>query len=318
MKLKELKSKVFDYFDNNFSLAESTNGFYRFADPESKSKGQPFAFSPTYLTVRDFRDSDSISAIDFIASYEGITVKEVYKSILDNYNPNIDLHISVAKSSFYLPTIEYPKYFADFVTKRKDLTICNKVFFYLRKRKLDPYKLVEKGFGYCYNGDWLGYIIVPLVQDGELKSYFGRSVFDYNIRYKNKEESLASHLLYNGDALKKYKDVFILEGWTDSETMGDNAVATLNWSISDTQFSQLIKSDCECFTIIADKGYAKHAYRNAYRLAEFKKVKVLTVDEFDGKDVNEIGYIPILNKFNTLNPLKRSEIIKIINAKSSN
>lgn len=162
---------------------------------------------------------------------------------------------------------------------------------YLKNRGFDIDILASKGWGYCNSGKYLGYIIIPFKEHGQLTYFNARLYIGAGPRYNNPEVDVTglgkSFIIYNADALEMYKTVYICEGAINAETIGENGIATGGKSISRYQVNKMIKSPVEKFIILIDPDAKNKALDLAFKLVPFKKVKVVFLP--DNEDVNSLG-----------------------------
>lgn len=167
---------------------------------------------------------------------------------------------------------------------------------YLKKRGFDVNKLARKGWGYCNSGKYLGYIIIPFTEHGQLTYFNARLYMGAGPKYNNPEVDVTglgkSFIIYNADALEIYRTVFICEGAINAETLGENGIATGGKAIARYQVNRLIKSQVERFVILLDPDAKKEAVDLALKLCNFKKVKVVYLP--DGTDCNDLGRRKVL------------------------
>lgn len=172
-----------------------------------------------------------------------------------------------------------------------DNEIANTARRYLKKRGFNLMTLAFKGFGYCDEGPYFGRIIMPYYREGKLIYFTSRTFLDIGVKVKNPPEEQfgigKSQLIYNIDSLLVYKRIELVESITNAVTIGDQAIAIGGKSISDYQFNCIIKSPCQEVVIALDPDALDLAYKLAYRLFDFKKVKVVELPE--NEDVNSIG-----------------------------
>jgi len=131
---------------------------------------------------------------------------------------------------------------------------------YLKERGFDPEYLVEK---YKLQGTtWLDFgweyrIIIPIIVNGVVVAFQGRTVIDDKIRYKTSknEESVipAKNTLYNMDNCKG-RYAIIVEGPFDAMRVGDGAVATLGTGMTQAQ-KELICEKYDEVTFLFDPEY---------------------------------------------------------------
>lgn len=162
---------------------------------------------------------------------------------------------------------------------------------YLKKRGFDIKQLASKGWGYCNTGKYLGYIIIPFTEHGQLTYFNARLYMGAGPKYNNPpvtETGLGkSFIIYNVDALEIYRTVYICEGAINAETIGQNGIATGGKAVSRFQVNKFIKSPVERFVILIDPDAKGKALELAFQLVPFKKVKVVFLP--DGEDVNSLG-----------------------------
>lgn len=161
----------------------------------------------------------------------------------------------------------------------------------INKRKLNIDRLSNKGFGYCIEGKFMGYLILPYYMKGQLVYYTTRRLLSIGPKFDNPPiEDFGigkSTLIYNMDSLYLYRSVYLLESVFNAETIGDNTIAMGGKSISDWQISTIIKSPIEAITIILDPDAYLYAINLGMKLIDYKRVKVVNLPE--GEDVNSIG-----------------------------
>lgn len=162
---------------------------------------------------------------------------------------------------------------------------------YIAKRGFDVTRMSRKGWGYCNEGKYFGYIILPFYSDNQLSYFNARNFMSNGPKYNNPDTSVTgigkSMVWYNRDALYMYKQVYILEGLFNAETIGDKAIASGGKSVSRYQINDVIKSPVERVVIILDPDAVDKAVELALKLMPLKRVKVVILP--DGEDANSIG-----------------------------
>lgn len=107
---------------------------------------------------------------------------------------------------------------------------------YLKKRGFKIEELARKGWGYCNTGKYLGYIIIPFTEHGQLTYFNARLYMGAGPKYNNPEVDVTglgkSFIIYNADALEIYRTVYICEGAINAETLGENGIATGGKAVS--------------------------------------------------------------------------------------
>lgn len=289
------KRKLFSLFIDQFpDLKPSTKGWYRFNLYEGK-RDQSHGVNFSLNVVKDWRSGYCTSIYSFLIKYTSSSFKQV-KELESKYPEKnfIEFTGSAKYFSDKKPALKYPNY-SKRLKKGKGI-LYRRAVKYLSDRGFDINYLDYRGFRYCNDGDYMGYIIIPVIINNKLRYFLGRDFLDRGkaVRYKNVKTEDAdigsSSILYNQDCLNHFDKVYILEGWSDAETIGINSVATFNADFSKTQLNILINSEVKDFVIVSDKGYYNHQLNNAMELVEHKRVKVLNLDKENGKDANDIGY----------------------------
>jgi DNA primase len=161
---------------------------------------------------------------------------------------------------------------------------------YVKKRGFSVDQFSRYGIGYGTMGETYGYLIIPFYYHGQLKYYNARNVIGKGPRYNNPDKDITGlgkqFLIFNHDALEMYRSVFICEGALNALTMGDRAIATMGKAISKYQINELLKAPCERYVILLDPDAKEYAINLAFKLVNYKKVKVIFLPE--GKDCNDL------------------------------
>lgn len=298
--------KAYNYFVSNFQLQKSTKGWYRFNFPfDNAHDDMSGSVNFNFLMVKDHRSGYSKSVVNFIMELEDMAYREALEFIENFTESSVTFYKETIKS---VSKVNLPLGFKSFILE--DTRIARRAKEYVESRGFDAEVLDSRGFGYVFNSsvpedvtDFTGYIIVPFKSNGKLVYYLGRDFCGNEPKYLNaRSENVGvgkADLLYNEDALNIYEEVFIVEGWACSETIGDNSCATLGWNISRKQKSKIIKSSCKRIIIVPDKGLLEGSTLTFYQKAlqvglqfiDYKEVYVINIEEVDsdGKDVNDIG-----------------------------
>lgn len=281
------RGKAVGYFKSNFNLSKSTNGWYRFSDPfdnaSDKSMGVNFHFDKVVGHRSGYRSNMST----FIETYEKLSPLQVI-DLVDTYSESSYEKVETIK--------EVPDdYVADWPEYYKPLIDCNRFFrmYVEKKAKLDFHYLDQKGFGGCELGRYADRIIIPVYVQGVLKYWQSRAIYNsMQPKYLNAASDLVavtkSQVIYNQDALDYYDKIYVCEGWSDAETIGEDAVAIFGWKNSVVQWNLFLRSAVKEFVVVADKGFYNTQVAQWIKVST-KKVKVLNMDNAPGKDVNEVG-----------------------------
>lgn len=276
---KEAK-KQFGYLSRRFNLRHSNNGWFRFNNPFKPDKADASAgVNFSYDTVKDFRTGQKWTISGFIAALKD----SAYADSIELDLPEIKQKLveTATLPDFYCPLMLYP-----------DNNLSKRLQAYLHNRKLDPEYLDYKGFGYIEAGHYIGHLVIPIIAEGKLKTYFLRDALTEGegdrekLRYVNPPGVAINQFLYNYDELCS-DWVSLTEGWADAETIGAGAVASLGVELTTTQVNYLKQSPATRIYYVADRGYEKYMLYIA-GLAPAKEIYLVKVGDY-GKDANEIG-----------------------------
>jgi len=309
----ELKGRIQSYFVTQHHAFEYRNGWLRvptcpFCGHEEKlgvhlAKDRAHCFRCDYdkrllQTIQDLEDLPSTQAV----------VK--YLSTLDS---------SDYEEPKYTPTLEIPIILPEgFRTLRiGNSFIAKQARNYVKSRGFDPLELSRKGVGYIEDeaSKYYGYLIVPFYRDKKIIYFQTRKFYGNGPKFNNpKYEDFGigkNQVIYNGDALTRYKEINILESWTNAWTLGRNSISLNGKTLSPKQLTMLLKSPVELFNILLDHDAWAYSLELALALIDYKKVRVVWFE--DHRDVNDLGRAttlelidqsPVLTKFQQIIALK--------------
>jgi len=292
--------QAFAYFDKNHGpLKPSTNGWFEGVCPYCDDP--KLAVNFTYNQVKCWKCFDKMFIIDFIEKYEDVRRFEAYE-VLESYESVPVDYTYIERNNTEVSTISLPKGYQSLLRGKGALG--DRARNYLMGRGFDLNYLDKIGVGYCNEhdeeDDYFGYIIVPLKKNGKLVYFIGRNFIDNDLRYKNPPRAKfgvgKSEVLFNEEALYTQERIFLTEGWSDAISLGVEGVSMQGLDLSLLQTSIIINSSVEEVVIVLDVGQYKKALKQALKLFNFKRIKVLKLDllKQHGKDVNEIGKERIL------------------------
>ena len=186
---------------------------------------------------------------------------------------------------------------------------------YVTKRGFDINEVALKGWGYCTKGNLFGYLIMPFYMGGKLVYYNARIFIGNGPKYNNPSMDDGflgkSLILYNADALDIYKEVYLLEGLINAETIGEQGIATGGKKVSEQQISMIIKSPVESVVLLLDPDAIQESVKLAMDLVFYKKVKLVYWKE--DKDVNDIGKDKTLEIIKNTKYINYKELIRFRN-----
>lgn len=187
---------------------------------------------------------------------------------------------------------------------------------YVKKRGFNIEDFSRYGIGYGTKGSTYGYLIIPFYYRGQLRYYNARNVIGKGPRYNNPDKDSTGlgkqFIIFNHDALEMYRSVFICEGALNALTMGDRAIATMGKAISKYQINELLKAPCERYVILLDSDAKEYAINLAFKLVNYKKVKVIFLPE--EKDCNDLGKTSVMKLVYATRYQSYQELVAIRNS----
>lgn len=288
------RKKIYTYFDQNFDgLIRSTNGWYSCTCPYCGR--DKLAVHLDYARVKCWKGCVNSYIPYFVKDYEGVSYLQAIEILETQQEKLVKIPFKVeaaVKSDVVLPE--------GYRSILEDSLLGDKARKYLTDRGFDLNYLDAIGIGYCNQRsnkpqeDYFGFIIIPFRRDKKLAYYIGRNFIAAEPRYKNPAKEKfgvgKADVLFNEQALYLHDKIYVTEGWADAASCGDQGVSIQGLQFSRWQYNSFVKSPVKEIVMIPDKGAYKDGLKNVRRLVEHKKVKVLNLDDFDGKDVNEIGF----------------------------
>ena len=296
--------QVYNYFKTVFKVERSSSNWFIFDNPFDLDGAGKKKMSVhfRYRVVKCWRTGYKDSIINFLKSYENMSYPDVVRLLKDQNESSFkEIPEDNLKHTLYsYSSISMPKNFVslDNIAYNEGLEVCD----YLVRRGMDVSLLASKGFGYVPDCSSLfyGYLLIPFKVKGVLCYYIGRTFKEYERRYYNPSKLCCGigkgDILYNQDALSLEDEVFLTEGWSDAYFFGNQGVAYMGASLSDTHKTILLDSSVKKIVFVPDIGtirgktYFQNACISALDLVHCKKIKVIDLSLFKsyGKDVNEI------------------------------
>lgn len=306
--------RSFTYMQNRFNITKSTKGWWKFTCPVcggGQSDEVSAAVNFQSETVKCWRAKcgykDSLT--NFIKDTENLDSSYKVKLFIGDFEPSvlpteIDSNYSYIKVKEVI-AIDLPYGYRSL--KSGDNFLAKKARRYLKNRGFDIDKLDDKGFGYCdeehedFMLSYYGFIIIPFSIRGVFTYFIGRDFLGGDKKYKYKNPTVTdigvrkSSLFYNEDGLYQKEKIYLVEGWSCAETIGDNAIAYLGNVLSAIQRTKILRSKVKELIFIPDVGAYKKALGMALDFIEYFKVKVIDLEKTGlttkiKNDVNSIGF----------------------------
>jgi len=313
---KDKKGKLYNYFINRMSMYEYRRGWLKGDCPSCGE--HKFGLNISQNRSNCFKCGYNDKPIDVLMFIESIDNYNDLRLFLDNLNSVDfiefkDVSENVTRTSLSQINNNLPDYFLPI--DKGNNRIARVARSYLKRRGFNIENLKKAGWGYCYKGKYMGYIIIPFYSNFRLIYFNARLFITSGPKFNNppvEEFGIGkSHIIYNSDALDIYDKIYIVESVTNAITIGDNAIAICGKVLSTYQLNLIIKSHCRKVIVILDRDATYWAIKIAFELIDFKKVKL--VIPRDNRDVNDLGRtntFKLIHKFKYLN---YNELLKLKN-----
>jgi len=291
--------KIYSYFNEHHGpLEQSTNGWYIGMCPFCRSR--KLAVNPGRFAVKCWKKCYSGGVVGFVKEYLGCDHFDAYL-IIDDMVPRLRVMDYMSTKPTVRKELVLPEGYHQILEGYTPMASRARNYLKLN-RGFDLNYLDMIGVGYCDGDTYFGYIIIPFKKDGEIVYFIGRDFMDRGegFRYKNPPTEIygigKSEVIFNEEALWLYDKVYLLEGWTDAATIGNNACSTQGKDLSIYQADIIINSPVKEVVVISDLGAEMAALNMLEKLYKYKKTKLLKLTEFKefGKDVNAIGVDRVL------------------------
>jgi len=287
---RKLVKKLYNYSLVSLGCVPYRNGWVK-GDCPACGKELKFGVNPYQNRTNCFSCGYNPQLTNLIAKLQHLdSYNQVIKFLNDGDFDRASIDESEIETKNEIANIELPETFTLLMLGKTRYGVLARKW--ATERGFDYKELSMKGFGYCTDGKYSGYIIIPYYLNGMLVYFNARSYTGREPKYLNvsgDEVKLGKTLLlYNQEALDNFEKIYIVEGALNAETLGDNAVSSAGKHLSDNQISILIRAEnVKTYIIMLDDDALDKAYELALRLVDFKRVKVVHFPK--KKDVNDLG-----------------------------
>jgi len=200
--------------------------------------------------------------------------------------------------------------------RRGDSTLAMMARSYVKGRGFDVKALSRKGVGYTDDPEskYYGYLIVPFHKDRTVIYFQTRRFFGTGPKFNNplyEDFGIGKNqIIYNVDALNRFKEINVVESWTNAWVLGQNAISLNGKTLSSKQLSYLLKSPCKLVNILLDRDAWEYALKLASDIIQYKNVRLVQFK--DDRDVNDLGSKIVLGMIDAT-PILTSfkELIKV-------
>jgi len=307
---REFKSKLYSYAINSLGLRDYTRGWMKGDCPNCGRKDK-FGLHIGYYRTNCFVCGYHPTPFNLVLDLEGLDNYNEVKKFLGNYVGKTYIEPKIERIERKETVL--PDGFKSLIFGKSRISKLARS--YIVKRGFDPEELSYKGWGYCTTGKYMGYIIIPFYEKGNLIYFNARLFVGNGPKYNNPNiEDFGigkSMLLYNIDALSIYEEVYLTEGAINAETIGDNGIATGGKKISTYQESMILKSPIKKITLLLDPDAINESIEVAMYMSNYKKVRIIKLP--DNLDVNDIGYEKTKEMIDNVDFMDYNTLLKLKN-----
>lgn len=290
------KQKLYSYLDSIIPLSESSNGWYNLEEcPYCKHKaGKGMSVNFNYGVIKCWNKCGyRNSIINFLIEQTEQTFKQLANAVNESAATSY-LKVETENRTL-VKNVQLPKEFIS-IAFFENCSFGKRAFKYLKGRGFSLAQLINKGIGYCKEGDFAGYIIVPLFEKGKLVYFLGRQFLPMGNRVKNpykKDVGVSKNdYIYNSDTFYYCDSVYLVEGWSDAMTMeniklnigsgGFNGLPN-STKMLDKQIEIIIESPFKNAFICLDAKQKHKSIELASILIDYKPVKILDLGPYKDK-----------------------------------
>lgn len=179
---------------------------------------------------------------------------------------------------------------------------------YLKKRGITKEDIIKYNIGYCEEGLYEHYIIIPSYDENYKLNYFvARNYYDRGYKYKNPNQS--KNQLIFGHTTSFRMPLILVEGILDAISVKRNAVPLLGKKLQSKLYDKLIENDVKDVYVMLDLDARDDAIEIAEKLMK-QHINVYVVD-MDERDPNDLGFIRANEKIKNTKKTEFSDLIKL-------
>jgi len=183
----------------------------------------------------------------------------------------------------------------------------NALYYIKNKRGFTDYDILKYNIGYCEEGKYRGYIIIPSYdEDGNLNYFVTRTYYDSE--YKHKNPPLERNIIGFENLINWNLPIVLVEGAFDAMSAKINAIPLFGKVVLENLKLKIVKNRIENIYI----GLDTDARKNAIKISEYFMSNGINVYLLDlGKeDPNEMGYNKFRQIMRNTEKLTFSKILK--------
>jgi len=286
---KPFKARLKTYFENKIGAFDYRNGWLKSDCPIC---GAEFKFG---IHLRDNRTNC------FVCEYKAQPINLVMHLEDVSYMSAKSIVAGQKEARYYEPPVEVferkavilPSGFK-LINKEDDTILGKRAYKYATKTRGLTYSIIRKlklGYSRDLNSTYYNHLIIPFYQGRKLM-YFQARNLSTGPKFNNPpilDFGIGQNvLMYNVDALYRYREVHIVESSLNAITIAPNATAILTKSTSAYKLDLFQKAPVDIYNIILDPDAYSKAIELGLELVQKHQVRIVKLPI--GLDVNDIGY----------------------------
>jgi DNA primase len=212
-------------------------------------------------------------------------------------NDDTDTQIYFSLPEYFTPLVDAPN---NFETKN----VAN----YLKSRNITREDVIKYNIGYCSDGLYKNYIIIPSYdENGKLNYFVARNYYNSSMKYKNPPISKNEIIFENNISYKL--PIVLVEGVFDAITTRRNTIPLLGKKLQSKLYQKILEKNVKDVYIMLDNDARKEALDIAVKLQK-QHIKVHVV-QMDYKDPNEMGFLEVNKLIKNTEETDFADIVKL-------
>jgi len=238
-----------------------------------------------------------LNGYQFIKKIQKGTHSQTMEQMEEEGIPNYDDSNQMILDNINAPTIEVvreplqiPPYFKP-INPNSNKLLGKRSWKYLKTRLKGKAKKAIKRYriGYCFEGHWLGRIILPVYENKNLVFYQGRSFYPANRSPKYLNVKHAHPPVFGIKDCQPGGEIIICEGYFDVIAIGKGAVTGFGAKMSEDQITKIVSLKPSKVTVCFDPDDAgSKGYKKLCKVLDSKEITVYVTLNLEA-DPAELG-----------------------------
>ncbi len=272
----------------------------RVLGPSKRANGNYYMFNSPFITHHNPKLNINLENGKWKCWKTGIFGSSIF-SLLKKINAPKkffkELNILIPSSSPQLikttnsDTISLPINFTPLSSPKSDFYY-KKMLNYVLSRNLTLLDIIYYNIGYCSEGEFKDYIIIPSYDiDYNLNYYIGKNI-NPGGRYKNIQSKIVSrtNIIFFESTINWNFPINLTEGIFDAITLKRNTIPLLGKEVYDNLLLILLKHNVKEVNVYLDNDVTYLEKEKIYNKLTSFNILCNIIDLCEGKDVNEVGY----------------------------